>query len=306
MSIGSVNVPGSIGAGIKSNPNLLDNWYFPDPINQREQSTYPQNSYTIDRWYTSALSGNSTGGIEFDINGIKLTPGDTLAQPLDSEPFLMNKKVTISALLSNGNLLTSSGIVRDGKFEKVIIDADNESKITISLYRWYGFYNNKLSFIIYIPMPEQTTSVHVVAAKLELGPVQTLAHKEGDTWVLNDPPPNKAVELAKCQRYQHILNIPNYRGLGPAQCYNGLWWYINVYTPVPLRATPTLSIDGPMAIINYDNTFHTASDFQLHSYFNNIAVIRFKAEGTTADDLGTSKHFDAWKGTGKILLDANL
>ena len=49
----------------------------------------------------------------------------------------------------------------------------------------------------------------IKAMKLELGPVQTLAHKEGDNWVLNDPPPNKALELAKCQKYQQELVVPN-------------------------------------------------------------------------------------------------
>ena len=33
-------------------------------------------------------------------------------------------------------------------------------------------------------------------------PVQTIAHQDASgNWVLNDPPPNKALELAKCQRY---------------------------------------------------------------------------------------------------------
>lgn len=42
----------------------------------------------------------------------------------------------------------------------------------------------------------------IIAAKLELGDQQTLAHQdEGGNWVLNDPPPNHALELAKCQRY---------------------------------------------------------------------------------------------------------
>ena len=42
----------------------------------------------------------------------------------------------------------------------------------------------------------------LLAAKLELGPVQTLAHQDASgNWVLNDPPPNKALELLKCQRY---------------------------------------------------------------------------------------------------------
>lgn len=46
----------------------------------------------------------------------------------------------------------------------------------------------------------------IIAAKLELGDQQTLAHQdEGGNWVLNDPPPNYALELAKCQRYFQVF-----------------------------------------------------------------------------------------------------
>lgn len=39
----------------------------------------------------------------------------------------------------------------------------------------------------------------MMAVKLELGDKQTLAHKDANgNWVLNDPPPNKALELLKC------------------------------------------------------------------------------------------------------------
>ena len=57
------------------------------------------------------------------------------------------------------------------------------------------------------------------AVKLEPGPVQTLAHKEGDTWVLNDPPPNKALELLKCQRYFQRLNIARPKQVGADWCF---------------------------------------------------------------------------------------
>lgn len=43
-------------------------------------------------------------------------------------------------------------------------------------------------------------------AKLEIGNRQTLARQEGNKWVLNDPPPNPAIELTKCQRYQLIFD----------------------------------------------------------------------------------------------------
>ena len=36
-----------------SNPNLLINWYFADPVNQRGQKTYTNDGYTIDKWYVA-------------------------------------------------------------------------------------------------------------------------------------------------------------------------------------------------------------------------------------------------------------
>ena len=31
-------------------PNLLDNWYFANPVNQRGQTSYTGTGYTVDRW----------------------------------------------------------------------------------------------------------------------------------------------------------------------------------------------------------------------------------------------------------------
>ncbi len=46
-----------------SNPNLLDNWYFADPINQRGQMEYSDTGYTIDRWRTiSDIKFSATNG----------------------------------------------------------------------------------------------------------------------------------------------------------------------------------------------------------------------------------------------------
>lgn len=67
------------------------------------------------------------------------------------------------------------------------------------------------SCVIFQPM---TTDVwfDIHAAKLELGSTQTLAHQdENGNWVLNDPPPNKALELAKCQRYYQLFSSADTR-----------------------------------------------------------------------------------------------
>lgn len=293
-----------------SNENILHNWYFPDPINQKNQNnSYQQDSYTIDRWYTSSLGANQTSGIEFDINGVKLTPGDVLTQPLEIEPFLINKKVTISALLSNGNLLTSSGIVQDGYFEMIIYDKDNsDSKIQIDLYRWSGFYNNKLNFMISIMGSDPATSVSVIAAKLELGPIQTLAHKEGDTWVLNDPPPDKATELAKCQRYQYLLNskgIPyGYFGIGVAATIHRVIAIIPI--PTSMRITPVISCLGNIIV---SNTSPGSEIPVTNITFDRISENCLSVFVDTEANLELNMPYmflSASDGTGQILIDANL
>lgn len=62
---------------------------------------------------------------------------------------------------------------------------------------------SRVSFYTYPSTGSNLNYTDYMAAKLEPGPVQTLAHKDaaGD-WVLNDPPPDPVFEQLKCQRYQ--------------------------------------------------------------------------------------------------------
>ena len=124
-----------------SNPNLLDNWYFGNPVNQRNVSgTIDAVGYFLDRW--KLVSGSVTIGS----NGIALN--GTIAQILETA---VGTDVTASAL-------TTEGVV--------VASYDNNSK-TISL---------------------TGTGQTFVAAKLELGSQQTLAHQENGVWVLNEIP----------------------------------------------------------------------------------------------------------------------
>lgn len=80
----------------------------------------------------------------------------------------------------------------------------------------------------------------ILAAKLELGSVQTLARKDAaGNLQLIDPPPNPAEELAKCQRY--LLPVDMYAGGGgnyDAGASNNVYFFIP--TPAPMRNTPSL------------------------------------------------------------------
>ena len=149
---------------------------------------------------------------------------------------------------------------------------------------------NDVSDSDYIRIIVQTqNSIQIKAAKLELGPVQTLAHKDGDTWVLNDPPPNKALELAKCQRYQAGMLYGNIRMSGVWE--NGMDFIIP--TPVTMRVPPTFTNAEPIVKSSDQSGF----TFQVVVYPGYIRVIASKqAHGLT----------DAILTVNNVFLDSNL
>lgn len=173
-----------------SNPNLLDNWYFADPINQRGQKTYTGIGYCIDRWRSWLRPDN-----EITVNDGYVTVKAQIAQVIENnvKSNLIGKQATISVLLNSGVLLSASGVVLPNSTGILLGTANTGNQIILFLSP-----EGEFSFQINI---WNNIDIDVKAAKLELGPIQTLAHKEGDTWILNDAPPNKALELAKCQRY---------------------------------------------------------------------------------------------------------
>nr|DAR15171.1 MAG TPA: hypothetical protein [Caudoviricetes sp.] len=180
----------------KPNRNLLDNWYFMNPVNQRGVSgTISEAGYFIDRW--KLVSGSVT------LTSTGITINGTISQILETA---VGTNVTASAL-------TTTGIVS--------VSYDNSSK----------------TFTI------TGTGQTFVAAKLELGSSQSLAHQDEDgSWVLNDIP-DYGTELAKCQRYQVVIPTLDISG-----CTNNTTTlYANIPTPVPMRAIPSIENNGVFA-----------------------------------------------------------
>lgn len=219
-----------------SNPNLLDNWYFAAPVNQRGQTEYTEPGYSIDRW---TLQNITNAGLIVHDGYITLsaTSNDGLLQRFEPSRLILGAEYTMSVLTHDGQLLTSPFVLSNqGVIENY---AGTE---------WSGFhgYDPGTSTFLFYPIiaygKAAQISIDLVAAKLELGSVQTLARKEGDAWVLNDPPPNKALELEKCQRYLCPLNIYGWLRIRSSSSDIN-WLTFSVPIPVTMRAKPVLTGD---------------------------------------------------------------
>lgn len=234
-----------------SNPNLLDNWYFVGggsqqdggkfPINQRGKTEYSGAGYTIDRWKfdnNGALLSIHEGYVSISFSGAAWWKSfiqiiTWVSSPTKLTASIMYKSSNPPHFITNNNILPVSDEWTVASFTGTFTPSSDGTLYTSPVLS-YG-----------------ESEIDIKALKIELGPVQTLAHKEGDTWVLNDPPPNFQQELAKCRRYLYnpFYGYANdYAAVGIGQGYSVTIADILLQTPIPMRAMPTLICSGTFAL----------------------------------------------------------
>lgn len=225
-----------------SNPNLLDNGYFLAPVNQKEQTVYDTEGYTIDLWrvvprdYGTSLTVDETG-VTFEVT----------SKGADNRgAFIYQRKAslkagtyTFSVLVSQANGSAFMGVDRDeapfGHLSKEIPLKVGLNTVTFTIANDEG--------VVGIFLAKRVTDIvsfKFVAAKLEQASQQTLAHQDASgNWVLNDPPPDKTIELLKCQRYFYRLKNSRYRMVVFSNGNNSARFEIDL--PVTMAKTPALS-----------------------------------------------------------------
>ena len=286
--------------------NMLINWYLADPINQQGENDYLISSaserYTIDGF--ASISTSETSYVSVVPDGLKISKGGVLYQKCDEEflNFILGKTVTLSILTSDGTLYSGSGVV---DYDKLVANVYIPNVGSMALYLFKEAKSYQI-FRLYADEGEIT----LVAAKLELGSVQTLAHQAGDgSWALNDPPPDKALELAKCQRYQLVLRTGAYGriGLGMAD-YTPHIATAFIPLPVGLRIRPSFSYSGSFSL--YDgsaqNKFAKITDISFSELSTNGITIGIN---TGSDNITIGRPYqliDSGNGDATIILDANL
>lgn len=211
------------------NPNLLRNWYFPRPVNQRDVSgTISTAGYFLDGW--KLVSGAVTIGTD----GITLN--GTMTQVLEHAP-----AGTVTA-----SVLTPEGV------GKVVPVYDGTAK----------------TFTI------TAVGKKLLAAKLELGSVQTLAHQDSSgAWVLNEIP-DYAEQLAACQR--QLIPLSSYQCPAARLGTNEILFFVPL--PVTMRTLPTINQNG-FQVLSKTGEAQTGFTFSVSSLRSNGVIINASKTG---------------------------
>jgi len=165
----------------------------------------------------------------------------------------INREYTLSVLTEN-QLVSVTGTFPTN------INVHNYA-VNIDGVPWYLTLGTQSSFF-FVSIRSQNDvekAIIPVAAKLELGSVQTLAHQDSEgNWVLNDPPPDKTLETLKCQRYQVF---------GEIESLPMLTKYSFLPLPVPIRSVPTIS--GKPEILDLEAELIADATVRIHSVYAN-------------------------------------
>lgn len=190
----------------QTNPNLLDNWYFANPVNQRGQTAYSGAVYGIDRWKGSNASSAYTLAADGTVFTSKNLRFDQL---LEHPEQYVGRQLTFSVLIpeNTGTATFYAARIVSGTHATVVSgDAGFTGLMSGTFEVPEGFEG-----VRFFTTSSFTGTVTVAAAKLELGTRQTLAHQDAQgNWVLNELP-DKEAELLKCQRYYQLFSSADRR-----------------------------------------------------------------------------------------------
>ena len=319
-----------------SNPNLLENWYFQDPVNQRGQEEYAGGKmYCIDRLYIR----NKNLNVSLVDRGIKIQRSDdTLIEADGSILCFLNYRFENHYKLL-GRTVTMSALIDEAVFAKGGIhfglwQSDGVSLNSVGIL-YSPYINQPGLYSITIDVPESLSKKGITAGflvsniaaaedyavcrawKLEYGTQQTLAHQDADgNWVLNDPPPDKVLELLKCQRYYRVLDWgTSVYALGfPGMVTNAARDVVfQIPNAVSFRAIPSVSVSSDFKVLLRNHAGYIGSSAGLVPSSLRISTVprQVPSISMTANfdgvDLGDNNvPIYVAISAGKLIFDANL
>lgn len=215
---------GSIASVNGINPNLLDNAYFANPVNQRGQTEYNGIStiqHSIDRWMAHRSIVTVVDGV-----GVNVGTGGTAVNnsgyqtSIEKPARLVGKEVTMSVLLDSNEATENIyfGVFYGAGASNQTYWGIKSAAVPaggVGLYSVTAVLPDMGTYKAMNPVirvqGSRSGSFTVKAAKLELGSTQTLAHQdENGNWVLNEIP-DYGEQLLKCQRYYQLFSSADAR-----------------------------------------------------------------------------------------------
>lgn len=273
----NISISGSVIAtkAFPCNPNLMDNWYFGNPVNQRGRTSYTGAGYVIDRWIKQDSDGMTTLNEEY-VSFVG--QGKNLDQIVGDNIYkhLRGKEVTLS-VLARGNVAI---IGEDFTNSYSVAYLQSETFTVVS--KTMTVRSDADRFVYHI-QPQDGNPVDIVAVGLELGSQQTLAHQENGVWVLNEIP-DYGEQLRRCQRYyQRLKASSGYMRFGISQPYTDTAAGVFIPLQGKMRTAPTMSSSGNFALFA-GSSFHGVNlSLDTASPYN----VTLKATGTGLPGTGS-------------------
>lgn len=294
-----------------SNTQMLDNAYWANKdaiINQRGQEKYTvtnsnERIHTVDMWRIT-----NRAAISIEEDGLLFQDAGQDAWANFSHPFhgLKNGETYTLSLLykSSTKDFLMSLQYKDGYglIDAVIPESDKTNLLTVTVTA-HDVGTEPQIVSINSGGTAAAGSIKLIAAKLDLGPVQTLAHKEGGTWVLNDPPPDPALELLKCQRYMYLVGKSVFSPIGSfTSRADG---DISVFAKIPeMRIRPSISLIGTFRAISTNDVVNGTNLTARISGYSGGNIL-FSMDGFPGIKKGDCGVFDTYDTESYIVFDAN-
>lgn len=281
------------GGGI--NPNLLDNWFFERPVNQRGPTEYtytPTPSYTIDRW---RADGNGTITLKDGyIDVFNNNSWCSVMQYIDNPKCFAGKTLTASMLRRDENPLKLMLYV-DGKSLGEVLKTDKLVSTTVKL-------PDNISSLAVLFGASTNKSSSLLAAKLELGDTQTLAHKDSSgNWILNEIP-DFGEQLRRCQRHHREIERSNYGNFALGMSTSATEVDFIIPLNPPMRVAPSVSFEGSFATNGV--SFNPISSLGVAESYPDGITLRATGSGFVRGEERTLQVSSA--ATSKIIISADL
>jgi len=254
-----------------SNPNMLRNWDFRTPINQRNRVSgtafSTAGSYYLDGWVLGGSSVTWVAG-----TGLSMAAGGIVYQFMEYlYTALLGRVVTFSALMSDGTIYTATGAFPasvSGVAVSTVVPVTGFGNVTFGLsYVSGGIVINETTqyYAPYLTVFASSACI-VRTVKLEIGTVSTIAM---------DAPMSSALALAVCQR--HLVRT----SLGASSGYHDTAGYFAINLPLPcaMRITPSIAEAGANAafVCSNGSVYQSVAVTSVISLIGNLCRLRFTA-----------------------------